>query len=217
MNINIAGTDYINPKATVYTLTGDGMAAANTPDDPDNVTVEKKIFDGAGKSFTYELEGLTFSVLRLHTKEAFAVSSDTVAADLDALPASVPVNMSDGTVENLPVEWRVPKGGAFAKPGVYFIEGRIEGSDVYARASITVADIVGYSVSIEGDKVIFTAEGPAKAIVAAYGANGRLVNAVTRDFAGTLELDLPDAAAEVKAFIWDGELQPLAPPAVKKY
>ncbi|MCH5187210.1 MAG: family 43 glycosylhydrolase [Oscillospiraceae bacterium] len=70
------------------------------------------------------------------------------------------------------------------------------------------------SVSIEGDKAVFKSKAPAKAIVAAYSADGKLISAAARDFSGTLELDLPEAA-EVKAFIWDENMRPLAQAAAK--
>ncbi len=214
VDIDIANVGYVNPTATAYVLAGGSLSDTNSPGAPDNVATVEELFEGASDSFTYQMEPLSFVVLRLHTKKAFALSAEPVEAELDSLPGTVDVSMSDGSVQKLPVEWRVPGGNAFAYAGTYAVEGKINGTNIRASAEITVEGS-GCSVEIRDGIAVFEADRSAKAFVAAYDISGRLTGVQTRDFTGRLEIDLPNGAAKVKAFIWDDEMRPLASAVTK--
>lgn len=209
VNIDIANAEYINPMAELYILTGNGLDAANTADDPDNVSVEERSIDYAGSGFVYKADALSFTVIRLHTRDIFAVYAETLTASLDNLPETVPVHMSDGSVRNLAVKWRVPKGNSFAHEGSYDIEGKVAGTNVYATATVNIRE--EGSITIENDsKALFTASGIATAIIATYNFDGVLQSVRSEVFNGEKEIEFTvPVEGMVKLMLWNEKGEPL--------
>lgn len=214
VNIHIANAPYINSTATAYVLTGDYMGAVNTEATPENVVTKEIGVNNVSDNFVYEMAAQSFTVLRLHTNKVYAVYADDVNAELMSLPDMVTVHMSDGTVQDFPVEWRIPGGHTYAHEGAYAIEGKIRGTNLHSTAYVTVVKPMA-SVSIANGKAKFESNVVAKAIVAAYSENGALISVSATEFRGELELELPESA-DVRAFIWDKNMQPLSKPALKK-
>ena len=103
-------------------------------------------------------------------------------------------------------------------PDPYF-KGSYDNVKIYYRAlppeEIAGMNSASYNVSIEDGKAIFESSGPAKAIVAGYDESGKLTSVETKDFTRRLVLDIPESD-NVKAFIWNDNMQPLGAAAVQK-
>ncbi|MBR5535215.1 MAG: family 43 glycosylhydrolase [Clostridia bacterium] len=209
VNVDIANADYIAPEADEIILTGSSKDARNTADNPFNVAEEKGIFTGASDSFLYELGPMSFVVLRLHTKENYVTAAETVfAKDISELPDTVEVTLSNSDREERNVEWRLPTEGAYFYGGVYTIEGRIEGTNLYAQAKMVKPS--DDSAEFIGDThAVFNSEG-AKGIVAYYKEDGEMISSNRYDVSGVKVVELEDNDCDaVRIMLWDENMKPL--------
>ncbi len=209
VDINLTGASNIMERADEYVLKGMSMSAVNTHDKPENVSEKRGYFDGAGESFTYTVDALSFTVLRLHTRE-FVVE----VKESQGLTDTVTVTLSDGTTEERKVSWREPKAGAFAAEGVYSVEGDIEGTNVLAKAVVDTRKC--YAEFKNETTAFFKSENEAKAIVALYNWDGELLSTETQCFTGETEIEFKKpAGGSVKLMIWNEKNEPMTN-AVKK-
>lgn len=216
VSVNLENGGYIAPEAKAYVLTGASKSAANTVDNPDYVKTEEVIVSGISESFEYTLDALSFVVMRIHTKENYAVSAENVkVSDTDKLPATVEVTLADGSTAQAEVEWRIPKANPFVFEGTYTVEGKVKGTDLYTYAELEVKG--EYTIDLgENNTFVFKASAPAKAIVAVY-KDGELVSAKTEEFSGTLELQAELNDGEyAKAMLWDEDMKALCEAVICK-
>lgn len=207
IQLDLQNASYIAPTAEAYVLTGDSKKAANTAESSDNVCVASQTVD-LSESMLYTAAPLSFTVLRVHTKENYPTKVQSVRADsVASLPEKVSVTLADGSVEERNVSWRIPKGGAFAFENTYSVEGIVEGTSLYAYGEIQIQG--EYSVKQENQELIFNASSPATAIAAVYSGD-KLVRVQTDEICGEykLKLELNDGEY-AKGFLWNEDKVPL--------
>ena len=218
VSINIENADYIAPDATEIVLTGSGKGARNSHDNPLNVADARGIFSGASESFTYELDALSFVVLRLHTKNDYVEDIEAVFVKAsEELPEKVSVTLSDGSTEERLVAWDKETAGMYYYGGLFNVEGAVEGTDIKAEATVEI--IKGGRIEFTGNNsVTVFAEKEATAKIAVYDASDALISVETKLITGEEKLSFtPPADGKVKVMLWDKEMLPLCEACEKEY
>ncbi len=229
ISVSIAYSGALTGYATEYLLTGDALSDKNSIDDPENISVTASEIDGIDTDFTYSLPAYSFVVLRVHTGGTKAVaqvgdvSVATKVGNLPALPSTVDVVLSDGTLEQRAVEWRLPTAGTFINPGTFKVYGDIEGTEVDAVATVVAVSVSGDEIpediisvdeasllSGEVARIYFNpgVEGEYIGILAVY-ENEVLVSAQTFSFTESSYWDivkpLDTENKEIKIMLWTGD------------
>ncbi len=218
VNINIENADYIAPDATEIILTGSNKGARNSHDNPLNVTDVHDTFSGASDSFTYELDALSFVVLRLHTAKSYVEDIETVFVKAsEELPEKVLVTLSDGSKEERFVTWDKESAGMYYYGGLFNVEGEVEGTSIKATATVEI---------VKGGRITFTdknsaivyAENEATVKIAVFDQANVLVSVETKTVTGENEIKFtPPAKGRVKVMLWDNEMLPLCEACEKEY
>ena len=209
VNINIENAEYIAPICDEYVLTGSSKDNKNSLDNPENVAEIQREFEGASDSFVYEIDALSFVVLRLHTKEGYVTEIEKVnVLSEENLPENVTVTLCDGTVEERKVNWHRATSGAYYYGGIFTLEGEVAGTNILAEAKVLVLN-ENDAEFLDETTAVFKAE-KAKATVAYYNSEGEMINVVSRDVAGeeTITFEKPQGG-KVKIMLWDENMKPL--------
>ncbi|SFF17414.1 Alpha-L-arabinofuranosidase [Paenibacillus algorifonticola] len=138
--------DYIDGSATVLELKAASAAAENSFATPENIVPEVKEAAGLGQSFTYDFPAYSVTVLRLRTVPGAvitAIEPVEVRAAVGAvplLPASVSVSNSDGSEQNVNVQWGKIDEEQMSKTGLFKVKGEVAGTYLTAEATVIVAE-----------------------------------------------------------------------------
>lgn len=142
VDIVIEGEDYIAGIVRVCTLTG-CLSAVNSIDRPKQIAPEESLINGVGRRFSHICRPHSFTVLRLHTKPDYVVSTEyteikIATGERPILPETITVKLGDGTEKKMRADWNIPKGSAYKYAGTYVIHGKVEGTDLFAKAELQV-------------------------------------------------------------------------------
>ncbi|MGM9550911.1 MAG: family 43 glycosylhydrolase [Clostridia bacterium] len=218
VNVKIENAEYIAPLCDEYVLTGNAKGDRNSLANPENVREVKGIFTGASDNFTYEMTGLSFVVLRLHTTESYVTEVTSVTVNNpENLPENVLVTLSDGSKEERKVTWQKGSEGAYCYGGSYTVEGDVEQSNVKAIATLNIP--THGMVEFTGDNTahVYTRENTTVRI-AVYNDEGALISIETKKIDG--EEDIVFTAPEsgkVKIMLWSENITPMEKTFEKVY
>ena len=210
VDINLANADFIAPVCDEIVLTGNGKSTKNTFASPTNAAEVKGVFDGASDSFVYEMEGLSFVVLRLHTTESYVTGTEEISLNNPhKLPDTVKVTLGDGTTEDRRVEWRLASSGAYYYGGSYVVEGTLADSNAIATAILNIPTHGMVEFKDNNTALVYTRE-KTQVKIAVYNADGSLANVTTREIDGEEEIrfTMPEGG-KVKIMLWGDNMTPL--------
>lgn len=218
VNVNIENAEYIAPVCEEYILTGNAKGDKNSLANPANVSEERGTFHGAADNFTYEMKGLSFVVLRLHTTENFVTAvTETPVNNPDKLPETVTVTLFDGSEEERAVTWRKATDGAYHYGGTYTVEGEVEGTSVKAVATLNIPQYGSVEFTSDNTALIYARCG-CKAVIATYNEEGALIGAETKAVDGEEEITFtPPVKGKVKIMLIDENMTPLCSAAEQTY
>lgn len=207
VNINIQNADYIAPICDEFILTGNAKGDANSFGNPENISTQVQLFEGASESFIYEMEALSFVVLRLHTKEYVTDVEKVSVYNSDSLPENVAVTLSDNTTEERKVTWRLATEGSYYYDGIFIVEGEIEGTNI--KATATIKNIPG-EIRMSGNKATVYAREEETLIITTYDENDTVVNVKRETVFGEKEFNItvPDKC-KIKLMLWKDNMIPL--------
>ncbi len=195
--------EHINPTAHVTELSAVDVYSVNSIENPKNIApvyFEIEVSD----SFNYFLPANSFTIFRIHTTDDAIVSAENIEISLtkDAelvLPDKVQATRLDGTEGTASVTWDFIPAEFTASSGNKVVEGKVEGSSIYAYALVTVeetgkASIINPSITVDNENANFTiafSDGSRDsfnviAVVAAYNEDGTMTKAKTAHLAEEL-------------------------------
>ncbi|PZD94736.1 hypothetical protein DNH61_17460 [Paenibacillus sambharensis] len=158
-NIQVSGADYINPEGTVIEISGDSLTAENSFEKPADTASVTRTHSGFGASFAYEFPSYSVTILRLKTTEGPVVEAIDPIEAITAvnqppqLPSTVTLHLSDNTTAKASVQWKPIDDLQYNNPGVFEVEGIVEGTYLEAEAAVTVleADVSGQLMKAYAD------------------------------------------------------------------
>ena len=215
VDVNIENADYIAPLCDEFVLTGNVLDAKNSFVNPENISTKSGIFEGVSERFTYEMQALSFVVLRLHTNESYVTWVEKVSAySTDVLPDTLTVTLSDNTTEERKVTWRYATEGSYYYDGTFVVEGEIDGTNLLAKAIVN--NIAG-KITVEKNTAVIYAREEATVSVITYDENNSVVNVIREAVCGEKKIDIttPDKCS-VKIMLWDSDMNPLCEAVTKE-
>ncbi|NLY44198.1 MAG: hypothetical protein GX066_09615 [Clostridiaceae bacterium] len=160
-----------------------------------------------------------------------SVEVTTAVGKAPVLPATVTAKYSDQTSSPVEVVWDAIDPAKYAEPGTFEVEGTVAGTDIKAKAIVTVIEKKDFDISVtfNGDSLVPNQlleakvkvenksedyEGSALAIVAIYDKDGKMVNVSyvskkilpqkTETLSAGFKLPANVEGYEVRVFVWEG-------------
>lgn len=207
--INLNGIDNVSSKARRILLQNDDLMAGNDLDNPLNVAPIEDIIDGVSNSFVYTQPKHSFTILRISalddTQNILSVADINQTVKLNTkpqLPDTIDVIKADGTQDTAKVTWEERPDSLYSVPGSCIIYGDIEGSNITAKAYITIEDIPQV-IEVNNDQGAAVNEPFEVEIITNDSA---LDIAIKNEYGSDIGKTIKDVRYENGNFIWTVEL-----------